>query len=175
MFLLYNCLLSLHEELLLENLMPWWKTLLVSVTYNQKYSENGKGRGVISALHATYYCLWVDGFMSISHRSAWCLHMPGIVTIRFTAVGLFVRRRSKMLFSLVASWTICSRPLFDAISRNFSCSNLLVVLPFIVPVSQSISGRLKSPPSIMFESDLLALFIESSRSSRYSGFVVGCL
>ena len=68
--------------------------------------------------------------------------------------GEEVIRRSRILFEvgLVACEISCERELFKRKSRSTSC--LLLLVQPVCHVSQSIPGRLKSPPIIILGDDL---------------------
>ena len=80
-----------------------------------------------------------------------------------------MKNKSKVLFILVGSRTICSSPkLFEITSRIFDSPGAFP--PGFGPsMSQSISGRLKSPPSHMcFLFECLIFLIDSRSSCIYS-------
>ena len=96
------------------------------------------------------FCLMTLGLqlVMIIGMPSWSL-IPGTIVDLSTRVGLVVKNKSKVSFILVGSRTICSSP------KSFEISSRIFDNPGAVPhgfglsMSQSISGRLKSPPSHM--------------------------
>ena len=116
------------------------------------------------------FCLMTLGFqlVMIIGIPSWSL-IPGTIVDLSTRVGLVVKNKSKVLFILVGSRTICSSP------TSFEISSRILDSPGAVPpglglsISQSISGRLKSPPSHMCSLfECLILLIDSRSSCIYS-------
>ena len=105
---------------------------------------------------------------------SWSL-IPGTIVDLSTRVGIVVKNKSKVLFILVGSRAICSSPKsFEISSRIFDCPGA-VPPGFGLSMSQSISGRLKSPPSHMCSLfECLILLIDSRSSCIYSVVLPNC-
>ena len=118
------------------------------------------------------FCLMTLGLqlVMIIGMPSWSL-IPGTIVDLSTIVGLVVKNKSKVLFILVGSRTICSSP------KSFEISSRIFDNPGAVPpnfglsMSQSISapGRLKFPTSHMCSLfECLILLIDSRSSCIYS-------
>ena len=114
------------------------------------------------------FCLMTLGLqlVMIIGMPSWSL-IPGTIVDLSTRVGLVVKNKSKVLFILVGSHTICSSPKsFEISSRSFDNPG---AVPPGFGLSMSQSGRLKSPPSHMCSLfECLILLIDSRSSCIYS-------
>ena len=72
---------------------------------------------------------------------------PGIIFSFLTKPGVFVKKRSKMELPQVGFVTVWDNPKSLLISKNLSFISKGYLLPTILSSNQSISGRLKSPPT----------------------------
>ena len=99
---------------------------------------------------------------------SWSL-IPGTIVELSTRVWLVGKNKSKVLFLLVDSRTICSsRKSFEISSRIFDSPGAIPT-GFGLSMSLSIPGRLKSPPSHMCSLfECLILLIDSRSSCIYS-------
>ena len=111
-------------------------------------------RACVLALWCMYilrgFCLMTLGLqlVMIIGIPSWLL-IPGTTVDPSTRVGAVVKNKSKVLFILVGSHTICSSPKSLQISITMFDSPGAVPPGFGLSVSQSISGRLKYPLSHM--------------------------
>ena len=97
------------------------------------------------------FCL-MTGFqlVMIIGMPSWTL-IPGTIVDISTRVGLVVKNKSKVLFIQVGSRTICSSPKSLEISCRIFDSPGAVPPGLGLSMSQSTSGRLKSPMCSLFE------------------------
>ena len=85
---------------------------------------------------------------------------PSTVVMCLTKAGLFVMKRSSMFPSLVVSICSCDRLLSCRMPMNFSLACFRLALLFTDSSSQSMSLKLKSPPSMMvFDGAFLVIFL----------------
>ena len=91
--------------------------------------------------------------------------IPGTTVDLSTRVGFVVKNKSNVLFILVGPRTTCSSPKSLAISIN--CFDRPGAAPpgFVLSMSQSISGRLKSPASHIYSLSERLILLMDSRSS----------
>ena len=105
--------------------------------------------------------------MSISAKMASWSERPGMVSILFTAFGVLVSNRSRMLFVRVGFRLDWQSPASSKIESGFSCNFTCLAPGRITSDSESTKGKLKSPAKMTL---LLLLFtLDSDDSSCLSG------